>query len=182
MNEFINSQTTNFTKCNHCDKNFASKGNLTKHLKICKKEKVVGKVPEDQTMKNAAKVSDSSAVRKTIVAFECEHCNKLFRTKEALVKHLKEHTIVEESDEDSSSDDDHENVENDVYEENHSDDSYGTSDDDDVDDDDHDDNYGENHSDDDYGVSADDDHDDSYEDDRWDDDDYDDDDEDDHED
>ncbi len=84
--------------------------------------------------------------------------------------------------EDSSNDDDHENVENDVYEENHSDDSYGTSDDDDVDDDDHDDNYGENHSDDDYGVSADDDHDDSYEDDRWDDDDHDDDDEDDHDD
>jgi len=83
--------------------------------------------------------------------------------------------------EDSSNDDDHENVENDVYEENHSDDSYGTSDDDDVDDR-WDDNYGEDHSDDDYGVSADDDHDDSYEDDRWDDDDHDDDDEDDHDD
>merc|ERR1719418_116218 len=50
--------------------------------------------------------------KKTVVAFECEYCNKLFRSKDALISHLKEHEeeLEDDDEEEESEKEEEENV------------------------------------------------------------------------
>ena len=103
--------------CENCCKSFSSKKNLRRHKITSCKEQVKkadspisnpGSIPLMTTVAQKSSEVSSSPVsvptKKTVVAFECEYCNRLFRSKDALISHLKEHEEeLEDDDEEEES-------------------------------------------------------------------------------
>ena len=96
--------TDTSNSCENCCKSFSSKKNLRRHkINSCKEQVKKTDSPLNQTNSTPAMATvvpkslniypNAVAVptKKTVVAFECEYCNKLFRSKDALISHLKEH-------------------------------------------------------------------------------------------
>ena len=105
--------------CDGCQKTFSSKKTLNKHVKFtCKKNDPLSKsIVKSDSLKvesstNADEQKDVLASnqnsRKTVVAFECDFCSKLFRSKEVLVKHLSEIHADEEYESDEEEEVDNE--------------------------------------------------------------------------
>ena len=110
--------------CDNCDKSFSSKKTLWRHKRyVCKPESTpplsqigegtpsaLDSSPKPNIMSSATARSSTQtpsgsvkhpaspavSVAKKIVAYECEQCNKLFRTKERLILHRQEHVKSED--------------------------------------------------------------------------------------
>ena len=93
---------TNNCDVQGCNKVFASVKTLQKHKIVCKLSSESKMNTQTPTVLPASPAP--IAKKKTVVAFECDHCNKLFRSKELLLIHMKEHREEEESEEESSED------------------------------------------------------------------------------
>ena len=121
------SMTESNPNCDNCDKSFSSKKTLWRHKRyVCKPESTpplsqiregtptaLDSSPKPNIMSSATARSSSQtpsgsvkhpaspavSVAKKIVAYECEQCNKLFRTKERLILHRQEHVNVKSEDE-----------------------------------------------------------------------------------
>ena len=116
--------TETSNSCENCCKSFSSKKNLRRHkINSCKEHGKKTDSPLSQTTSTPAMATvvpksvevfpNPVAVptKKTVVAFECEYCNRLFRSKEALISHLKEHEEeLEDDDEEEESEEEEENV------------------------------------------------------------------------
>ena len=103
----------NGLQCDGCQKTFSSKKTLNKHVKFtCKKNDPLSKSivkPNSLQVESSNNVDEQKDMvtsnqnsRKTVVAFECDFCSKLFRSKEVLVKHLSEFHADEENESDES--------------------------------------------------------------------------------
>ena len=111
--------------CENCCKSFSSKKNLRRHkINSCKEQvkKVGSPIPTPDSTPLMATVAQKSPevslnpasvpTKKTVVAFECEYCNRLFRSKDALISHLKEHEeeLEDDDEEEESEKEEEENV------------------------------------------------------------------------
>ena len=117
--------TDTSNSCENCCKSFSSKKNLRRHkINSCKEQVKKTDSPLNQTNSTPAMATvvpkslniypNAVAVptKKTVVAFECEYCNKLFRSKDALISHLKEHEeeLEDDDEEEESEKEEEENV------------------------------------------------------------------------
>ena len=81
-------------QCRDCQKVFKSQKSLSRHESKCKSRKrVMGKPPASC---EGEKGPAPPAVKNSFIAYECELCSRLFKSKDSLVSHRAEHSDIDD--------------------------------------------------------------------------------------